>query len=348
MTRFATLLGTAGALVASLLLASPASAQSATQPLPQMQAQAQIKPVLRSEIAVLSDIVTVGDFYSDAGPVALVPLFRAPDLGVTGSVPAEDVARRAQAAGLTDAGTDGLRAVTVHRRAEIYDAARLKTVIGAAIALRDANIRAEDLEVSFFRDPAPLQADPGDMEPVRVDQVVWSRTDGRFTVSASVATGGGRQTLSLTGFAREMVEVTVLAQPLSRGTVLKAEDLTVARLPVQQVPARAVLDPADVVGLAARMNMRPNSPLVRADFERPVLVARNERVTLTFEMPGMKLTSRGQAMEDGSEGDMIDIMNLQSKRVVPAIVVGHGQVRILAPNTLPAAAQVASLDGASR
>ncbi|WP_209015123.1 flagellar basal body P-ring formation chaperone FlgA [Roseibium limicola] len=298
-------------------------------------------PVLRSEISILAELVTVGDFYQSAGAYASVPLFQAPDIGVTGSVPAEDVARRARAAGLTGAGTDGLSAVTVHRRAEIFDAERLKRLSAAALAERDASLTIADLDISFFRDPAPLQADPADMEPVRVDQVLWSRNDGRFTLTFSVAGPRGRQPLTLSGYAREMVEVAVLARPLSRGNILKAEDLTVARLPIQQVPARSVVDITEVVGLAARVNMRPNSPLTRTNFERPVLVTRNEKVTLTLQMPGMRLTTRGQAMEDGSQGDIIDIMNLESRRIVTAEVVSRGQVRILSP-----AARVASLEGA--
>ena len=50
------------------------------------------KPVLRSQVMTLSDIVTVGDFYSNAGMLASKPLFRSPDMGTSGNVPADVVA----------------------------------------------------------------------------------------------------------------------------------------------------------------------------------------------------------------------------------------------------------------
>ena len=80
-------------------------------------AHADDRPVLRSQVMTLSEIVTVGDFYSNAGMIASKPLFRSPDMGTSGNVPAKLVAERAKAAGLNLAGTDGLRTVVVHRAA---------------------------------------------------------------------------------------------------------------------------------------------------------------------------------------------------------------------------------------
>ncbi|MBD8890417.1 flagellar basal body P-ring formation chaperone FlgA [Roseibium litorale] len=291
-------------------------------------AMADSRPVLRSEIATLSEVVTVGDFYDNAGPSASVPLFRAPDLGTSGTVPAADVAARARDAGLLQAGTDGLTSVVVQRRAEPYDAERLKNMAKKALAARDASLTPADLDISFYRTPVTIQANPAADEPISVDRVLWSRTDGRFTLFLSVATGNGIQQLSLTGQATELMEVAVLSQPLRRGSVLKPQDLTLVRQPRARVPANALTSPEEVAGLAARNNLRAGAPLLKTDFERPILIARGEKVTITYELPGLKLTTRGQALEDGAEGDVIDIQNLQSKRTIPGVVLSRGQVRV--------------------
>lgn len=288
------------------------------------------RPVLRSEVATLSEVVTVGDFYDNAGAAAGVPLFRSPDLGTSGAVPAADVAARARDAGLLLAGTDGLSSVVVQRRAEPYDAERLKAMTKAALSARDASLTPDDLEISFYRTPATILANPAADEPVSVDRVLWSRTDGRFTLFLSIATGQGVQQTSLTGQATELMEVAVLTQPLRRGSILRAEDLTLVRQPRARVPANALISAEAVAGLAARNNLRAGVPLIRSDFERPILISRGEKVTITYELPGMKLTTRGQALEEGAEGDVIDIQNLQSKRTVPGIVTSRGQVRVTA------------------
>ena len=45
-------------------------------------------PKLRAEAVIAGDIVRIGDLVENAGIVAQVPIFRAPDLGFSGSTPA--------------------------------------------------------------------------------------------------------------------------------------------------------------------------------------------------------------------------------------------------------------------
>ena len=55
---------------------------------------------------------------------------------------------------------------------------------------------------------------------------------------------------------------------------------------------------------------------------------RDQAVTLIYETPTIYLTILGKALEGGTEGDVVNVMNLQSKRTVTGIVVGRGQVAI--------------------
>jgi flagella basal body P-ring formation protein FlgA len=68
----------------------------------------------------------------------------------------------------------------------------------------------------------------------------------------------------------------------------------------------------------------------QTDLQKPELVARNENVTITYEVPGIVLTMRGQALESGAQGDLISVLNVQSKRTIHATIVGPGRVTIAA------------------
>ena len=63
---------------------------------------------------------------------------------------------------------------------------------------------------------------------------------------------------------------------------------------------------------------------------KPELVARNETVTIVFEVPGIMLTTRGKALEAGAQGDLVNVLNVQSKRTVQATVTGPGRVTVVA------------------
>ena len=82
------------------------------------------------------------------------------------------------------------------------------------------------------------------------------------------------------------------------------------------------------VGMQMRKQLRAGQALRVADLAKPDLVQRDENVTLIYESTGLYLTIRGKAMESGTEGDVVNVLNLQSKRTVSGVVIGRGQVAI--------------------
>ena len=133
-----------------------------------------------------------------------------------------------------------------------------------------------------------------------------------------------------------------LARAIERGEVLKAADVVVERRPRAEVGRDMITNADQAVGLAARGPMQPGQPLRAADLMKPELVQRNETVTLVYEVPGITLTVRGKATEGGAEGDVISVLNEQSKRTVQGVVAGPGRVvvstGIAAARRQPAAA----------
>ena len=75
------------ALVALAAAAVPATAQG-------LDADLSAGPTLKAAATVTGDIVRIGDLVENAGAVAEVAIFRAPDLGQTGSVPVASVLDR--------------------------------------------------------------------------------------------------------------------------------------------------------------------------------------------------------------------------------------------------------------
>ena len=46
----------------------------------------------------------------------------------------------------------------------------------------------------------------------------------------------------------------------------------------------------------------------------------------------MTLTAQGQAMQDGSRGEIVQVKNIQSKKVIEAVVTHAGKVSVSAPS----------------
>src|SRR5581483_5030304 len=115
------------ALVTLAAFALPAAAQT-------LAALSPAHPKLKPEAVVTGDVVRVGDLVANAGIIADVPIFRAPDLGATGTVFAEAVRQHA----LVGLDTAGLSEVTVTRASRAIPAEDIEQRIARAIAAQFA------------------------------------------------------------------------------------------------------------------------------------------------------------------------------------------------------------------
>ena len=119
----------------------------------------------------------------------------------------------------------------------------------------------------------------------------------------------------------------MLARNVDRNEVLKSSDVVVERRPKAEVGADAAARDR-AVGMQARRQLRAGQALKTADLAKPDLVQRDQTVTLIYQAAGLYLTIRGKALDGGTEGDVVNVLNLQSKRTVSGTVIGRGQVAI--------------------
>jgi len=92
-----------------------------------------------------------------------------------------------------------------------------------------------------------------------------------------------------------------------------------------------------VQGLSAKHALRAGQVIRQADVAKPELVGRGETVTIVFQVPGILLTIVGKAAEPGALGDVISVLNVQSKHTIQATVIGPGRVSVNAPTARLAA-----------
>lgn len=286
-------------------------------------------PALRASVTVTSDIVRIGDVIDNAGPAAQIAIYRAPDLGTTGSLPAEQVLNALRAHQVIGVDTRDIKVISVTRAARSLDGKEIELQVARALEHRNGFGDAANLSLTFDRDVGDMKLDAsntGAMQPVaaRVDQ-----RSGRFDVSFEIGNDAGTPPMKLrfTGTAVETVEAAVLARDVERNEILKSSDVVTERRPKAAVGSDAATRDR-AVGMQMRKQLRAGQALRTADLAKPDLVTRDQSVTLIYQSTGLYLTASGKAMENGTEGDVVNVLNLQSKRTVVGTVVGRGQVVI--------------------
>jgi len=287
-----------------------------------------LTPALKASVTVTSDVVRIGDLIDNCGPVADVPIFRAPDLGTSGAVATDRIVDAIRPHQLIGIDTHGLAQVIVTRASRAITEQEISGRITQSLAGQYGFGEAHNIFVRLDGGVRTLQVEPDATGELQVVALSYDPRTTRFDVTLDLPTSTELHRLGAryTGTAIETVDAVAVDQPIERGQVLKASDLVVLRRPKDESGALTDLDAT--VGLAARHSLRPNQPLTMADLMKPDVVLRNDTVTIVYQAPGVTLTLRGQAQDAGAIGDTIAVLNAESKRVVQGVVSGPDRVTV--------------------
>lgn len=342
-------------LIAAALLAVSAPAQAANDAagssaaLPDIvQATNAIPvPVLRANVNVSSDVVRIGDVIDNAGSAAQIAIYRAPDPGTTGILPAIQVLNALRAHQVIGVDTKGISKIAVTRLARTLEADDIELQVAVALEHRNGLGDASNLSLTFDNDLRTVRLDAANNGAINPVATRFDPRSNRFDVTLEVGNDSGAQParLRFTGTAIETVEAAVLARDVDRNTLLKFSDVVMERRPKAEVGNDAA-GRDRVIGMQTRRQLRAGQPLHTTDLTKPDLVQRDQAVTLVYQTAGIYITVRGKAAEAGTEGDVVAVLNLQSKRTVSGVVVGRGQVAVtpvspVVPRQIASAAQVA-------
>lgn len=173
----------------------------------------------------------------------------------------------------------------------------------------------------ILKDPQQTIVTSGNMS---IAYVSYNERSGRFVIRLE-----GQQ-ISVSGIARTIETFPTLTRAIARGDIIDETDITF----VEAANAHAGLfirDAEDLIGKEARRPLRARSPLRASDVVTPVLIKKGALVTLLYDIEGLRLSHQGIALSDGSAGDLINLRNVQSDRVLKAIVDGENIARVAAP-----------------
>jgi flagella basal body P-ring formation protein FlgA len=223
--------------------------------------------------------------------------------------------------------TNDIREVVVTREARTLSQKEIETEVARALERRNGLGEAPNLLLNLDRDVRVMQLDAAHQGGLKPVAVRYDPRTTRFDITFEIAReqGAPPTRLRFTGTAIETVEVAVATRSIERGEILKTADVVVERRPKTE----ALYDPAPrerALGMQLRKSARAGQYLRMADLAKPDLVQRDQNVTLIYETNGLYLTMRGKAIDAGSEGDTVSVMNLQSKRTVQGTVTGPSQV----------------------
>lgn len=291
---------------------------------------------LRGDVTARGDVLTLADLVEGAPErLATRPLFRSPALGATGTIQTRRILDAAAALGLNGLETGGRMQIAVQRAArrlgppEIEAALKLSLETGYGLNPRTVAVR--------FDGDGPTLLAPMDLEgqAAALDLTYDPRTR---RVAGLVSLGERQASLRVSGVVVELREVAVLTRNLNRGEPVKEGDVALERRPRDAVAPDAQGSATTILGEIAQNTLSAGTVLRVTDTAPPELVARGENVTIVYETPSISLSMRGLSNDSGRMGAVVNVVNVASKKILQATVIGPGRVSV---SPSPAAQQAA-------
>lgn len=217
--------------------------------------------------------------------------------------------------------------LVVHRTAQVVTSARMEDIF------RDHVLKS-----------APWPEDEITMESIRVPEAValpegilrWDiRENGNGDYLGNVSA-----TLTFYVDSRKIRRVPISSRVsitrdvlravkrIRRGDLIEGADVSRGRETTMRRNDDILVDPEEVVGKRAARGIRSGSTLTAAMVEDPPVVERGSAVVILAENETLRITTRGEALEDGRRGDRIRVKNLQSGKEFVSTVKATGWVTV--------------------
>ena len=173
-------------------------------------------------------------------------------------------------------------------------------------------------------------------EPVEIkaEMHAGQRPVGRVQMDVRILVGGETKlSLPVCFQVRPCQKTVVCRRRVEKGEALGEANVYLEEQPVDQ-KSRFALSPEAVKGAKARQALLPGQVVMVTDVEaaekptNAVLVRAQESVKIQIRIGELRVTAAGQALQEGKQGQLIRVQNVDSKKVVLGKVVGAGLVEV--------------------
>lgn len=281
---------------------------------------------LNRSIVVEEEFVRLGDIFSGLDEQADTPIGRAPAAGTKVQLEARWLATLARNYGIDWSPSSRLEYAEVERSSIRLERGDLLDMVEQAFRVRGEE---KDLEISLEDPQDTLHIPHVDDAEAGIVGLERNEESNRFRARLVYPDNGSPLVrVELSGRAYELVDVPVLNRRVSPSDIIREADISWESERADRLHAEAVTDPVQMIGKSPRRTVRAGTSLRASDLKEPVLVAKNSSVTIRFRNSNLHLTVSGRALEEGTDGAVIRVMNTKSNQVIEAVVEDTGLVSV--------------------
>lgn len=282
----------------------------------------------RANVTVTDDVIRLGDVFDGIKKNADFVLAPAPLPGEELVWNARTLNRVATAFDLAWRPSSQMDQVSIRRLASLVSEDMIKAAIRDA--LKEDGVKGR-FELSFAGSAADRIILPYNIEPiVTIRNISFNKSQQTFTAMLETPSESGLPVLTqVAGKAFPMIDIPALKAMTRRGETIRPHDITTISVRAGDITDDMVVSRDELIGMTPARVIRGGFPVDRNDLDKPVLVDRGELVTMELNHGPIRVTAMAKALESGTKGDIIRLMNVDSKRMIEAQVTGLREAAVL-------------------
>lgn len=124
--------------------------------------------------------------------------------------------------------------------------------------------------------------------------------------------------------------IPVASTTLPAGTILAEKDLTLQWVAFRRGLNDHASSVEQLIGRRSRQVVMNGEPLSMRNVETPLVVNRNQPVTMIVKNAGVEITAKATTIDGGIAGQVVDVVNIANKKRMRARVIDHQTVEAVA------------------
>ena len=282
--------------------------------------------MLRQDVTLDHPIIRLSDLFEGIKANDDAELAVAPAPGQSVTYDANVLAPLANKYGLEWQPSGYADKITLHRSAVYITTDMVRDLVLKKLNLAQNNDRK--VSIKFDGHSPSLVLPAGEALDYDIHSLEYDRVAHRFRGKLVAQSGEGTKSQFIYGHVVVMVQVPVLSRSMKSGDVITDSDIRFEELEEVKLQGDVLLDETQILGQEIRRSQTEGSYFLARDIVTPRMVKRGDIVTLKLETPFMQITTKGRALQDGAEGALVRVTNINSKKVVEGTVMQEGVVQV--------------------
>lgn len=162
---------------------------------------------------------------------------------------------------------------------------------------------------------------------LRDEGIDWDQQIKYGSFMLPIRVNGGFSNKWITGTLRVQKNAPVAKKLIRFGERIQADDIETHETDITYLKEETP-DISQIVGLVANRSLSPRAPILLSDLQREPAARRGQMVKALVGNQSFEVSVNASAEENGFIGDLIKIKNTETQKVMSAIVIEKGVVKV--------------------